>query len=191
VPADKRPAFQAAVAASGVPIAVIDRMDPWLAGVTLSLSPLGKAGFDPANGPETVLADAAKLANKPVIGLETAEQQLGYFDGLSDPAQMQFLTATVDDLPKATEELGRMVAMWSKGDPDALGRLMNENLKDTPEVAKVLLTDRNARWADWIKMRMAKPGTVFVAVGAGHLAGAGDVQEQLAARGLKVERVRY
>lgn len=191
VPADKRPAFQAAVAQSGVPLAVVDRMDPWLAGVTLSLGPLSKAGYDPANGPETVLADAAKQANKPVIGLETAEQQLGYFDGLSEGAQMNFLTSTVDDLPKAGEELGRMITMWSKGDPDALGRLMNENLKDTPEVAKTLLFDRNARWAAWIKTRMDRPGTVFVAVGAGHLAGTGDVQDQLAARGLKAERVRY
>jgi len=191
VPEAKRAAFQAAVAASGVPLAVVDRMDPWLAGVTLSLTPLGKLGFDPKNGPETVLAAAARQAGKPVTGLETAEQQLGYFDGLSDAAQMQFLTSTVDDLPKSGDELGQMVTLWSRGDPDGLGRLMNENLKDSPEVGRVLLTERNARWADWIKARMGRPGTVFVAVGAGHLAGKGDVQEQLAARGLKVERVGY
>jgi uncharacterized protein YbaP (TraB family) len=58
-------------------------------------------------------------------------------------------------------------------------------------VAKVLLVDRNARWAQWIKQRMARPGTVFVAVGAGHLAGPDSVQAHLAKLGVKAERVRY
>jgi len=68
---------------------------------------------------------------------------------------------------------------------------MNDSLKDSPEVAKVLLVDRNKRWAQWIKDRMAKPGTVFVAVGAGHLAGPDSVQAQLARLGVKARRVRY
>ena len=36
---------------------------------------------------------------------------------------------------------------------------------------------------------MDEPGTVFIAVGAGHLAGDGSVQDQLAERGFTVERV--
>ncbi|RZL56533.1 MAG: TraB/GumN family protein, partial [Sphingomonas sp.] len=52
-------------------------------------------------------------------------------------------------------------------------------------------TDRNARWATWIKQRMARPGTVFIAVGAGHLAGPESVQAQLAKLGVKAERVKY
>jgi len=68
---------------------------------------------------------------------------------------------------------------------------MNESLKDSPEVAKALLIDRNARWADWVANRMKSPGTVFVAVGAGHLAGADSVQAQLAKLGMKAERVTY
>jgi len=38
---------------------------------------------------------------------------------------------------------------------------------------------------------MAKPGTVFVAVGAGHLAGPDSVQAQLARLGVKAQRIRY
>ena len=76
-------------------------------------------------------------------------------------------------------------------DARALARDMNESLKDSPEVAKTLLTDRNARWATWIKQRMAKPGTVFIAVGAGHLAGADSVQAQLAKQGVTAQRIQY
>jgi len=191
LPADKRGAYLKAVADLGADPRNFDRMKPWLVGVTLSLAPIQKLGYDPKNGPETVLADAAKAANKPVAGLETAEQQIGYFNGLSQKAQIDFLTSTIDDLPKAGEEMAEMVDEWAKGDPDALARTMNESLKDSPEVAKTLLTDRNARWATWIKERMAKPGTVFIAVGAGHLAGGDSVQAQLAKQGIKAQRIAY
>ena len=73
----------------------------------------------------------------------------------------------------------------------ALAAVMNDSLKESPEVTRVLLTDRNRTWAEWIAERMKRPGTVFMAVGAGHLAGAEAVQAQLRARGLKAERVRY
>ena len=191
LPADKRGAYLKAVTDAGLPPQAFDRMKPWLAGVTLSIAPIQKLGYDPKNGPETVLADAAKAANKPVAGLETAEQQIGYFNGLSQKAQIDFLTSTVEDLPKAGEEMAEMVDEWAKGDPDALAKTMNDSLKDSPEVAKTLLTDRNARWATWIKERMAKPGTVFIAVGAGHLAGNDSVQAQLAKQGIKAERIAY
>ncbi|HEX7930224.1 MAG TPA: TraB/GumN family protein, partial [Sphingomicrobium sp.] len=75
------------------------------------------------------------------------------------------------------------------GDADHLAELMNEDESD-PEIRKVLITDRNANWAKWLKARLDKPGTVFVAVGAGHLAGPGSVQDQLAAAGVSSTRVQ-
>ena len=191
LPAGKQAAFRRAVTDLGLPADALDRYKPWLAATQLSIAPLSKLGYDSANGPETVLTEAAKAARKPVTGLETAEQQLGYFSGLSDKAQIQFLESTVDELPSVADQMQRMVDDWAGGKPEALAAEMNDSLKDSPEVARVLLVDRNARWARWIKDRMAKPGTVFVAVGAGHLAGPDSVQAQLARLGVKAERVRY
>lgn len=191
LPADKRAAYAKAMADVGLPANAFDRMKPWFAAVNLSLLPLMKSGYDPNQGPEQVLTAAAKAANKPVSGLETAEQQIGYFDALSAPAQVTFLTGTVDELPNIGETMASMVADWSKGDAEALGKLMNDKLKDTPEVAKLLLFDRNARWADWIARRMKEPGVVFVAVGAGHLAGHESVIDKLKPYKLKAVRVKY
>lgn len=191
LPADKRAGVVKALTDVGLPSAAYDRMKPWLAAVTVSVAPLGKLGYDPNSGAEKVLAQAAAAAGKQVVGLETAEQQLGFFDGLSEPAQMTFLTSSVADLPKLPQEMDRMVGSWARGDSDTLAAVLNDNLKDSPEVAKLLLTDRNKAWAGWIKDRMAKPGTVFVAVGAGHLAGADSVQAQLRASGVRAERVKY
>ena len=191
LPAGKQAVFRRAVTDLGLPADALDRYKPWLAATQLSIAPLSKLGYDSANGPETVLTEAAKAAHKPVTGLETAEQQLGYFSGLSDQAQIQFLESTVDELPTVADQMQRMVDDWAGGKPEALAAEMNDSLKDSPEVAKVLLVDRNKRWAQWIKDRMAKPRTVFVAVGDGHLAGPDSVQAQLARLGVKAQRVRY
>lgn len=191
LPADKREAYAKAMTDVGVPAAALDRFDPWFAAVTLSIAGLPKLGYDPESGAERTLSVAAKAANKQVIGLETAEQQLGYFDALPEPLQVKFLVSTVDDYPRMATELDKMIASWSAGDPEALGKTMNEELADTPELSKVLLADRNTRWAEWIEQRLQKPGTVFVAVGAGHLAGPESVQAQLAKHKLAATRVAY
>lgn len=191
IPADKRAAYEAAVARLGMPAAALDGVKPWLAAVTLSMAPLRTMGYDGANGPEQVLEQAAQAQGKRRVGLETAEQQFGFFNSLSAQAQMTFLTSTLDELPKMGELMERMVTDWSEGDPDGLAAEMNDNLKDEPEVAEKILFARNRTWAGWLAERMKQPGTVFVAVGAGHLAGPGSVQERLAERGIRAERVRY
>jgi uncharacterized protein YbaP (TraB family) len=66
---------------------------------------------------------------------------------------------------------------------------MNDSLKDMPEVANALLYQRNRNWAEWVSHRMEQPGTVFLAVGAGHLAGKDSLLEDLEAKGYKVTRV--
>ena len=191
LPPAKRKQYADALTSLGLPATAFDRTQPWFAATNLSILPLVKLGYDPANGPEQIITAAAQQQNKPVIGLETAEQQLGYFSALSPKAQISFLTSTLDELPKVGPQMATMVDEWAHGQPDKLAADLNESLKDSPEVAKTLLVDRNKRWAGWIANRMRTPGVVFIAVGAGHLAGPESVQRQLARRGLKVMRINY
>ncbi|MBO9697438.1 MAG: TraB/GumN family protein [Sphingopyxis sp.] len=184
-------AYQTALASLGIAPAQFDMFEPWFPAMTLSVLPLAKLGYDPEQGVERLLTSSAKKTGKPVSGLETLGQQLGFFDALPETQQIAFLNSVVKDLDKLGPQLDKMVAQWAKGDPDALAVTMNESLAATPELAKTLLWDRNARWADQLKARMDQPGTVFVAVGAGHLAGEKSVQDYLKARGLTVKRVKY
>lgn len=183
--------LRAALPRAGMSPDALDHAEPWLAAMTLSIQPLRQLGYDDKDGAEQVLGAAAKSAGKPILGLETARQQLGYFDHLLPAAQRTLLETTIDDLPHAGAEIDAMVKDWAAGDADALARLLNADLDRAPELKQALLVTRNRNWADWIAARMHKPGTVFVAVGAGHLAGADSVQAELAKRGLKVERIRY
>ena len=83
-----------------------------------------------------------------------------------------------------------MVAAWWAGDVQKIAVTFDNEMRLSPELSDALLTRRNARWAAWVRARMAQPGTVFMAVGAGHLAGRDAVQAMLGAKGLKVVRVQ-
>ncbi|MFL9839729.1 TraB/GumN family protein [Sphingomonas sp. ST-64] len=191
LPEEKRAAFTKAVTDAGIPVAAVDRFKPWFAASQLGLVALQKAGYDPNSGVEQKLSEAAKAANKPVSGLETIDQQFGFFNALSEEAQIKFLTESLDQLENVGPEFAKMVAEWSEGDAVGLAAIMNEALRSSPELSKMLLADRNARWAEWIDTRLDTPGVVFVAVGAGHLAGDDSVQAMLAKRKIKTQRIEY
>jgi uncharacterized protein len=179
--------YEAALAKIGAPPAAFDPFKPWLAGLTLSLMPLMQQGYDPSAGVEKVLL--SKVGDKPQGALETAEFQLGIFDSMTTEAQVAFMMDAVDGMDEVKSMLDRMVAEWAKGDADELAAMMNESMSD-PAVAEALLYSRNANWAEWIDVRLDEPGTVFIAVGAGHLAGSKSVQAYLTERGITTDRIK-
>ena len=187
-PAQRRK-YDLALTTYGIPVTTLDRFKPWYAAVFLSALPILRDGYAAQNGVEELLDSRAKAARRPHTALETAEFQLGLFDSLPPETQLRYLNEVVTDLPKAKDDLGAMVEAWKKGDADELARLMNED-QDEPALMERLVTNRNKTWADWIKARLNKPGVVFVAVGAGHLAGPGSVQDQLKTRGITTSRVQ-
>lgn len=191
LPADRRASFGDALTGLGVPANGLDRFEPWFAATTISVLAITKSGFEPNSGTETLLVTAAREQQKPIIGLETAEQQLGYLDTMPDPLQLRFLLQAVDDLPRAETMLDGIITAWAQGEPETLARLMNEGMRQNSEIGEILLTQRNRNWADWIEERLEAPGTIFVAVGAGHLAGDGSVQAQLAGKGIDAARIEY
>lgn len=184
-----RKAMEKALVANGMNPALFDRFRPWYAAVALSTLPLMKSGYDPANGVDTRLVKLAQERGMEHSALETPEYQLGLFDSLPLASQRSYLREVAVNAPKITSELGAMIAAWKAGDAPRLARLINADQSD-PKLAEALLIGRNRHWADWIAQRLSQPGKVFIAVGAGHLAGHGSVQEQLAKRGIVAKRVQ-
>ncbi len=185
-----REKYQAAMAAYGLPWQAFEMFNPWMAGLALSVAPLEKLGYKPDLGVEKTLATSARAAGKIIGALETPEQQIGYFAALPMTQQIAFLNSTVDGLSDMETQFASLIRHWRAGEPEKLAEEMNESLEATPELAQVLLFQRNARWAEWIKARLDRPGTVFIAVGAGHLAGRNSVQDQLKALGIGSVRVK-
>lgn len=190
VPAERRDILRELVADSGIPIQAFDRMKSWAAALVLTAINFQRMGATGERGVESVIGAPWREGGRTVIGLETAEQQLGFFDQLSEEAQRAFLASVTDDPEEARRLFEAMVAAWSAGDVEAIARTFNAEESMTAELREILLTRRNARWAEWLKQRMERPGTLFVAVGAGHLAGEGSVQDMLTQRGVRSDRVQ-
>lgn len=184
---EDRAEYEAALSQLGLPVNALDRYEPWYASINLSMLPLLNSGYGPDSGVEYVLTE--KAAGKQRAALETVQFQIGLFDSMPMDKQLEYLDETIEGLPNLGSMLDRMIRDWLKGDAEALAILMNDQMGDA-EIYDRLLVARNVRWADWINRRLDQPGSVFIAVGAGHLAGPGSVQQQLKARGIEVDRVR-
>ena len=178
-----------ALSAAGAPATAFDKFDPWFAAMSLVAIKFQAMGLKGEHGPESILTKAAKANAKPVSELEGFEYQFKMFDGMPEEQQLAQLTQTLDTLDKSEAMLTDMLSAWNKGDAGRLADIINEGLASDPKLYDLLMTKRNANWADWVAKRLDQPGTVFVAVGTGHLAGKDNVQAFLAKRGIKSARV--
>lgn len=184
--------LNAAAEKAGVPngTRTLGLMRPWLAALTLATAPLLKAGLDPEHGVDKQLKAQVSAAGKPVLGLETAEQQIHFLADMPQPMQLSFLRSTLDDVDKGPIELKRLIDAWKDGDTAAIARLENEDLAQSePALYQRLLVQRNQAWAAKIGDMLRTPGTVFIAVGAAHLAGTDSVQAQLKKIGITTQTV--
>ena len=189
---ENRAEYEAALAGVGVPAAALDQFEPWMAMMTLTQLGLVQAGIDPSTGVERTLDGL--IEGKRRSAFETVEQQFGFFDSLPMEAQLAGLDETVEMMATPEElraNFNAMVTEWMEGDAAGLAALVNDEMAADPALYATLLSNRNERWAAWLDDRMDRPGTVFVAVGAGHLGGAGSVQFYLGQRGLTAERIIY
>ncbi|MCC7394388.1 MAG: TraB/GumN family protein [Sphingomonadaceae bacterium] len=184
--------YRRAMESVHMPVAAFENREPWLPAILLNILPLVQQGYDPAQGAEAVLTHAAQAAHKPILGLETADEQLALFDEMPMDEQVAVLLSSAEQATGNGPQMPQMLADWSAGNPDALAAAMNQGLEDHPALRARLLTNRNTRWTDWIKTRLDNgSGATFIAVGAGHLAGEDSVIAMLRARGLSVERIAY
>ena len=187
--AEMKTKYEKTMAGIGIPAQAFEPLEPWFVTMALTAVAGQKIGLKPEHGADVTITRAAKAAGKSVAELEGAEWQLSLFDKMPEDKQIVQLGQTLDAVPEMGPQLTQMLASWSKGDVEALATMMNASLKETPELYKMIFSDRNATWAEWIQKRMDQPGTVFLAVGAGHLAGQDSVQDMLVKKGLKAEKV--
>lgn len=190
VPEAKRPALAAAIAKSGFPPAVLDDMETWAAAFMLLGTQFKALDLKSGEGVEMVLRSEFVGGGKPVGELETNLEQFGFFDRLSEKAQRELLEGAIEDGTAVKDEFDGMLRAWSRGDVKSIAKAFNHDLADSPELASAIIAQRNANWAKWIAARMDRPGTIMVAVGAGHLAGNGSVIDMLEKQGIAVRRVQ-
>lgn len=107
----------------------------------------------------------------PILGLETIEEQLGFFDQIPSDKMAEMVIQSIDDYDKEGKEMVKLMELYSKQKVDKLIPLLNKQSPEFMEFADIFLYNRNKAWAPKIEAEMANK-SCFVAVGAGHLFGA-------------------
>jgi uncharacterized protein YbaP (TraB family) len=186
-------AMDTAVKGMGLPgESALEPMKPWLAYLTLSILPAMSSGYAADSGIDQKMLAEAKSEGKPVKGFETAEEQMHFIADFPEAQQVVLLHETLLELPKSKEQMDEMVADWTHGDVDKIAALENGEMKTKhPDLYQKLLVDRNAHFADVLAGLLKDPGTgtVFVTIGAAHLAGPDSVQKMLEKKGFTAVRI--
>jgi uncharacterized protein YbaP (TraB family) len=173
----------------GVPMEVLDMMQPWAIGLQLIELQYMKLGFDPQQGVEQQLQQRAQADGKPISGLETMDDQLGVLQGMSYPDQARFLDMVVTEMHDVESETQSVVSAWRSGDAPKLAELLSDEYKSFPALYRLLVSDRNKRWVPQIEKLLHGNQDYFVVVGALHLVGDGGLLDLIRRDGYKPESV--
>lgn len=175
---------------SGISDRQMGSLESWAAALTfanVATRPLELSG---ERGVEQILSARFRDRAKPVVALETVEQQLGYFDRLPADDQRALLAAVVRDSDDSIANFRTLLARWLDGDVAGLAETADTGILSRPEIRAAILTGRNRDWARQIDAMVRRGERPLVVVGAAHLAGPDSVQAELAARGYVVERLQ-
>jgi uncharacterized protein YbaP (TraB family) len=178
-----------------LPDPALERLRPWLADLTIGDADYEREGATPDQGVERQLASAAPQAARHAF--ETGAQQIALFAGQPEQVQIASLEDTLRDLEDDPDQPRRLIDAWLKGDIKGLEKEGLEDMRrESPQMYKAMLTDRNAAWLSVLSQRLnapptdGRPARIVVVVGVGHLVGPGGVPALLRAKGFRVDGPR-
>ncbi len=175
-----------------LPDEIVAHFKPWFAAMLPTVCALMEKSDDvsvSSSSPEANLLAKAKDSGKQLDFFETPEQQIGYLSSASDAVQIKELENAIDEGDSSGEDLNAMEKAWQAGDVPAIAKLVADMNAKSPDFYTMIFTQRNARFATRIAALLHGTKTVFVAIGAGHLAGPDSVQAQLAKAGVEAKKL--
>lgn len=115
-------------------------------------------------------------------GLETIEYQLSIFDSIPYSDQAKMLVDALSADSEGDDQFGEMIELYKQQDIEALYAVINEDGSEMQTYGPLLIENRNRNWIP-IMTALMKEGSVFFAVGAGHLGGTVGVIQLLRDQG--------
>ncbi|MCB0629994.1 MAG: TraB/GumN family protein [Saprospiraceae bacterium] len=182
----------------GLPLMLLERIKPMflsvLAGGGENMMGFGQGGDEAEGGMvsyEMELTEAAKAKQKDIAGLETMEFQMSLFDSIPYDAQAKMLMSSIkaEKADTGENQLDQMVKMYKEQDIQGMQNMMDSDPDGLGGYEELLLQKRNRNWIPQMAEMMGA-GSVFFAVGAGHLGGEEGVISLLRQAGYEVTPVR-
>jgi uncharacterized protein YbaP (TraB family) len=184
--------YAEAVTAAGeidIPIELLEKSEPWLAAMTVQEMVMMRVGFEAQHGIEMYFTSKAANDGKAITGLETAEQQLGFLDGLSTETQNRWLLQSLVEAVRLELVIDEMVQAWRDGDAEFLERELLREMDAYEELHQAILVDRNKRWIAPLVDLLDDEDDYLVIVGAAHLVGDDSVPDLLSREGVRIKQL--
>jgi uncharacterized protein YbaP (TraB family) len=112
----------------------------------------------------------AKQNNIPLIGLETIEEQLGFFDAIPPAEMADLIMESVENFEKEKKETLKLMQIYADQNVEKMIPMMKKQSPEFMKYEDIFLTGRNKKWIPKLKEQFASKHC-FVAVGAAHLFG--------------------
>lgn len=163
---------------------------PWAAALTLTGKALAQGGFAEDLGVDQAFIKEAG-GKKPILELETVDEQLKLFDQFSAQEQEQMLLQTLQDIARSPGIFKDIQSAWKKGDLEAIDVITRQRFDGAPLSTKLfqtLFTDRNTAMANQIDEMLADGRVYFIVIGAAHLAGEQGIIKLLEDKGYRISQ---
>lgn len=174
----------------GMPPALFARYRPWMAGLTVSMLPMIKAGLNADQGIDMYFMN--KAGDKPVEQLEDAAWQIQLLSSVPERDSDQYLLSSIRQAEHAQETWTKLAKYWSEGAADKIDELTNaqeaDDDADEKALSRRLREDRNPHMADRLEKCLHSSESCFMIVGAAHVIGKEGIVKQLQARGYHVQQ---
>jgi uncharacterized protein YbaP (TraB family) len=125
---------------------------------------------------------------KPIAGIETVAEQVGYLDKIPLETQAKMLMESIDDFNQSRIEFQDLVNVYKTRDVERVYKVLMESSDEYKEFGEHLIDARNISWIPRI-VEMGNQYICFIAVGCGHLGGEKGILNLLVKEGFNVDPV--
>lgn len=157
----------------GLPLPFFDKIKPFFLYmfVDIDVNTLFNDGF---KSYELEIGEKARAANKPLLGLETLEFQIGLFDAINFEDQADMLVQAILDKEthsgEKDEKQNQLFHTYVEQDLNAIEETIRQTDSMNIDINALLVENRNRAWIPKIEEWIHQMPT-FIAVGAAHLPG--------------------
>jgi len=174
-----------------------DQYNAWVLIMQLAVNKMRLLDYDPLLAVDRYIWDQAFAAGKEISGLESVEEQFRLLEfDLPYDIQLKIIERNVGNILIAAEKEGALYDAYFNNHVEKFGKIFTTRFNFEDPVEKTaynkVFTQRNKTWANNLEELANKHhGAIFVAVGAGHLFGPGNLLECLREKGYEIHQAGW
>lgn len=169
----------------------LSKFKPWAVSLILTMLEYQRLGLIDDYGVDQYFYKQAIADHKTIIGLESADEQLGFLTSLESIEPNKYIEYMLRDIENLSESIDLMREAWRSGNIEKLLTIPSvvEMNNDFPDVNSTLITNRNDTWMNQLSPFLTYKNRALILVGTLHLSGKDGLLNQLKAQGFTVEHL--